>query len=43
MTPREELKNLIMQMNSEQFQRFIAQMRLVLSKEVDGERKAAKV
>lgn len=39
MTPNEELKNLVSQMNSEQFQWFVTQMQHVLSEEVDCKRR----
>lgn len=35
MTPKEELKNFVSQMNLEQFQLFIDKMQLLLSEEVD--------
>ena len=39
MTPKEELKILVTNMNDKQFERFVAQMRIVLSEEVNGGRK----
>ena len=39
MTPKEELKKLVANMNDKQFEWFVAQVRIVLSEEVNGGRK----
>lgn len=39
MTPKEELEKLVANMNDKQFERFVAQVRIVLSEEVNGVRK----